>query len=98
MCTVHTLYWPTAPVVLVTATELGQMIPHPAQEAPIPQPSEKSSARIDAVVSMARLRLERDIRQLFGEIAEMDRHIAETERGTAEVEASAVALTVPRQA
>jgi hypothetical protein len=98
LCTVHTLYWRTVPVVLVTATELGQMIPHPAQEAPIPQHSEKSSARIDTVVSMARLRLERDIRQLFGEIAEMDRHIAETECGTAEVEASAVALTVPRQA
>ena len=98
LLTVHALRWRTAPVVLMPATELCQMIPHPAQEAHIPQPSEKSSARIDTVVSMAQFRLERDIRQLSDEIAEMDRHIAETEHGTAEVEAIPVALKVPRQA
>ena len=76
----YTLCWWTVPVVLVTATELGQMIPHPAQETRIPQPSEKSSSRIDTVVWIARFSLERDIRQLSGEVAEMGRHIVETER------------------
>jgi hypothetical protein len=37
------------------------MIPHPAQDARIPQSSEKSPARIDMVVSMAQFRLERHI-------------------------------------
>jgi hypothetical protein len=56
------------------------MIPHPAQETRIPQPSERSSSRIDTVVWIARFSLERDIRQLSGEVAEMGRHIVETER------------------
>jgi hypothetical protein len=85
-------------VVLATATDLVQMIPHPAQDARIPQPSEKSLARNDTVFSMARFRLKRVIRRLSGEIAEVDRHIAETEPRTAEVETILAALTAPRQA
>jgi hypothetical protein len=85
-------------VVLATATDLVQMILHPAQDARIPQSSEKSPARNDTVVSVAQFRLDRVIRRLSGEIAEMDRHIAETERRMAEVEAILAALTVPRQA
>ena len=85
-------------MVLATATDLVQMIPHPAQNARISQPSEKSLARNDTVVSIAQFRLDRVIRRLSGEIAEMDRHIAETERRTAKVEAILAALTAPRKA
>jgi len=47
---------------------------------------------------MAQFRLDRVIRRLSGEIAEVDRHIAETEPRTAEVETILAALTAPRQA
>ena len=77
------------------ATELVLMISHPVQDTRVSPAPAQTPARKGTVVSMARFRLERDIRRLTSEI---DHRIARTENSGATVEAFLAARTAPRQA
>jgi hypothetical protein len=74
------------------------MILHPVQDTRIsPAPAQTPVCK-GTVVSMARFRLERNIRRLTSKITEIDHRIARTEKSVAAVGAFLAALTAVRQA